>query len=83
MPQQVEKERIVRHLRPELEKIQTIKGDEVNAVVEGFTVLDSPHHGHVQYRLAHVSPEIERRSDIAGAIERAIHAAGLRVAGEE
>ena len=78
-------ERISEHLRPELEKVKTLSGDEIDAVVSGFTVLESsaPKSGHIQYRLVHVRPEIEQRSDVGSAIERAVHAAGYFVAGEE
>jgi hypothetical protein len=84
MPNAV-KDRIAERLRPELEKVPTLSGDVVEKVVRGFTVMESsaPHSGHVQYRIEHVGPEIERRSDVNNAIERAIHAAGYYVAGEE
>ena len=84
MPQDL-KEQITRRLRPELEKVPTVSGEEVDTVINAFTLLDSssPKPGHVQYRLLHVDPQLEGRSDIADAIERAIHAAGYYVAGEE
>ncbi len=84
MPQNA-KEQIAQLLRPELENVPTVSGEEVDSVMDAFTVLEtsSPHTGHIQYRLLHVDPQIERRSDIAAAIERAIHAAGYYVAGEE
>jgi len=84
MPQDAQ-ERIARHLRPELENVGGLKGDEIDAVVGAFTVLESsaPHSGHIQYRLTSLRPEIERRSDIQTAISRAIHDAGYFVAGEE
>jgi hypothetical protein len=65
--------------------VPTVSGDEVDTVVKAFTVMEtsSPHSGHIQYRLLNVDPQMERRSDIADAIERAVHAAGYYVAGEE
>lgn len=82
MPQEV-KERIVRHLRPELEKVDGLTTEERNAVIGGFTVLENPHRGHIQYRLAGIEPEMDQRSDIEEAISRAVHAAGYYIAGEE
>lgn len=84
MPQEA-KERIARHLRPELERMGALSGEEIDAVIGAFTVLDSssPRSGHIQYRLVHLGPDIEQRSDVAGAIERAVHAAGYYIAGEE
>lgn len=84
MPHEV-KERIDRRLRPELEKVDGLSGEEIDAVIGAFTILESssPHTGHVQYRLVHLRPEIERRSDVETAISRAIHAAGYYIAGEE
>jgi len=79
------KERIAQHLRPELERMNTLSGEEIDAVMGAFTLLESssPRTGHVQYRLAHLGPAIEQRSDVESAISRAIHAAGYYIAGEE
>jgi hypothetical protein len=84
MAQQVQ-ERIARYLRLELERVEGLSAPEIEAVMSAFTVLEtsSPRTGHVQYRLMHLGPEIEQRSDIANAISRAIHAAGYYLAGEE
>ncbi|MDB5092992.1 MAG: hypothetical protein JWO85_1093 [Candidatus Eremiobacteraeota bacterium] len=78
-------ERIAQRLRPELEKENALTREQIDAVIGAFTVLESssPRTGHVQYRLAHLGPEIEKRSDVEGAISRAIHAAGYYIAGEE
>lgn len=79
------KERIAQHLRLELERVEALSPQEVDAVIDAFTVLESssPRTGHIQYRLMRLGPEIEQRSDIASAISRAIHAAGYYLAGEE
>ena len=84
MPQEA-KERIVQRLRSELERVDALSDEEIDAVIGAFTVLESssPRTGHVQYRLAHLGPDMEQRSDVANAISRAIHAAGYYVAGEE
>jgi hypothetical protein len=84
MPQEA-KERIAQHLRRELESADALSSQEIDAVIGAFTVLESssPRTGHIQYRLMHLGPEIEQRSDVASAISRAIHAAGYYVAGEE
>ncbi len=84
MPNEIT-ERIAQRLRSELEKLDALSGEDIDAVIAAFTVFESssPHTGHVQYRLVHVRPEIERRSDIESAISRAIHAAGYYIAGEE
>jgi hypothetical protein len=84
MPQGA-KERITQRLRPELERLDALSTQEIDAVIGAFMVFDSssPRTGHVQYRLMQLGPEIEQRSDVANAISRAVHAAGYYVAGEE
>ena len=84
MPQEA-KERIAQRLRAELERVDALSGEEIDAVIGAFTVLDSsaPHAGHIQYRLTQLGPDVEQRSDVANAIERAVHAAGYYIAGEE
>lgn len=85
MMQQLAQERIAQHLLRELRHVEGLSEQEVEAVIGDFTVLETsaPHSGHVQYRLMHLGPQVEQRSDIANAICRAIHAAGYYVAGEE
>ena len=84
MPQQA-KERIGQRLRLELETVEGLSPEEIDEVIDAFTVLESssPRTGHIQYRLMHLGPDIEQRSDVANAISRAIHAAGYYLAGEE
>jgi hypothetical protein len=84
MPQEA-KERIAQRLRPELERVDALSSQEIDAVIGAFTVLESssPRTGHIQYRLMQLGPEIEQRSDVANAISRAVHAAGYYLAGEE
>lgn len=79
------KERITQRLRPELERVDALSRQEIDAVIDAFIILESssPRTAHIQYRLMHLGPEVEQRSDVAGAISRAVHAAGYYVAGEE
>lgn len=83
--QQEAQQRIAQRLRLELERVEALSTQEVDAVIDAFRVLESssPRTGHIQYRLMNLGPEIEQRSDIANAISRAIHAAGYYLAGEE
>ena len=78
-------ERIAQRLRPELEKENALTREQIDAVMGAFTLIESssPNTGHVQYRLVHLGPAIEQRSDVESAISRAIHAAGYYIAGEE